>query len=202
MPLGRIRARPNCTVTCGPHPQCRRGPFAQCTRPTALPGRPQPALPATMRHCARHASAHRSGHHSPGARRGTAGGGSTVEEVEQGEVLEHPWRRDHLAGKWVEAAAHRSFLPTGRVEKPGQQRRSPMRWGLRWPAGSYIGVGRKRKLRRKCTQRKRRQVSARGSAHRGGVSDGGGGRTTTMARPDSDMVGFGHGRRHGRDRRV
>jgi hypothetical protein len=27
----------------GPRPQCQHGPFAQCTRPTALPGRPRPA---------------------------------------------------------------------------------------------------------------------------------------------------------------
>jgi hypothetical protein len=36
--------RPSCTVTCGPRPQCRRGPFAQRTQPTALPGRPVRAV--------------------------------------------------------------------------------------------------------------------------------------------------------------
>jgi hypothetical protein len=59
--------------------------------------------------------------------------------------------------KWVEAAADRSFLPTGRVEKPGWWRRSPMRWGLRSPVGSCVGVERERKLRLKCTRRKRWQ---------------------------------------------
>jgi hypothetical protein len=85
-----------------------------------------------------------------------------VAEVGQGEVLEHPRRRGHPPGKWVEAVAHRSFLPTGRVKKPGRQRRSPTRWGLRWPAGSCIGVERKRKLRLKCTRRKRRQGGCSG----------------------------------------
>jgi hypothetical protein len=48
----------------------------------------------------------------------------------------------------------------------------------------------------------------RGSAHRGGVRDGGGGRTTAVARgteawcSDSDVVGFGHERRHGRTERA
>jgi hypothetical protein len=40
---------------------------------------------------------------------------------------------------------------------------------------------------------------ARGSTHRGGVRDGGGGRTAAVARSDSDVVDFGHGRRCGRD---
>jgi hypothetical protein len=35
-------------------------------------------------------------------------------EVEQGKALEHPWRRGHPSGMWVEAVAHWSFLPTGR----------------------------------------------------------------------------------------
>jgi hypothetical protein len=59
-------------------------------------------------------STHRSGHRSPGARRGMAGGGATVAEVEQGKALEHPRRRGHPPGMWVEVVAHRSFLPTGR----------------------------------------------------------------------------------------
>jgi hypothetical protein len=134
--------------------------------------------------CARRASAHRSGHRSPGARRGAAGGGATAAEVEQGEALEHPRRRGHPPGKWLEAAAHRSFLPMGRVEKPGRRRRSPMRWGFWWPVGSCVRVESKRKLRRKCTRRKRRQGGARGSAHRGGVHDVGGGRTTAVALSD------------------
>jgi hypothetical protein len=37
-------------------------------------------------------------------------------ELEQGKVLEHPQRRGHPPGMWVEAVAHRSFLPTGRGE--------------------------------------------------------------------------------------
>jgi hypothetical protein len=163
----------------GPHPQCRCGLFAQRMQPTALLGRPRP-----MRHCVRRASAHRSGHRSPGARRVTVGGGATVAEVEQGEALKHPRRRGHPPGKWVEAAAHRSFLPTGRVEKSGRRGCPPTRWGLWLLAGSSVGVGRKRKLRRKYTRRKRRQGGAQGSAHRGGVRGGGGDRTTAVACSD------------------
>jgi hypothetical protein len=76
-----------------------------------------------------------SGHRSPGARRGAAGGGATVVEVEQGEALKHTRRRGHPPGRWVEAVAHLSFSPTGGVEKPGRRRRSPMRWGLRLDSG-------------------------------------------------------------------
>jgi hypothetical protein len=47
-----------------------------------------------------------------------------------------------------------------------------------------------------------RGVGARGSTHRGGVHDGGGGRTAAVARSDNDVVGFGHGRRRGRDGRA
>jgi hypothetical protein len=63
---------------------------------------------------ARRASAHQSGHRSPGTRRGVAGGGATVAEVEQGEALEHPRlaelasacaARDYAARR---ASAHRS----------------------------------------------------------------------------------------------
>jgi hypothetical protein len=94
-------------------------------------------------------------------------------EVGQGEALEHPRRRGHPLGKWVEAVAHRSFLPTGRVEKPGRRRRSLMRWRLRWPVGSYVGVERERKLRLKWTRRKGGKGCARGSAHRKGWFHGG-----------------------------
>jgi hypothetical protein len=43
-----------------------------------------------------------------------------------------------------------------------------MRWGLRWPTVSCIGVERERKLRLKCTRRKGGKGGARGSAHRKG----------------------------------
>jgi hypothetical protein len=55
-----------------------------------------------------------------------------------------------------------------------------MRWVLWWPAVSCVGVGKRRKLRRK--------GGARGSAHRGGVHDGRGGRTTVVARSDRGTV--------------
>jgi hypothetical protein len=93
----------------------------------------------------------------PGARHGAVAGGATVAEVEQEGALEHPRWRAHPPGKWVEAAAHRSFLPTGRVE-------------------------RERKLRLKCTRRKRRQGGGcsglhspwRGSRRRRRPDSGGG----------------------------
>jgi hypothetical protein len=92
-----------------------------------------PASACAARDCAAlRASAHRSGHRSLGAHRGAAGGGATMAEVEQGEALEHPRWRGHPPGKRVEAAAHRIFLPTGRVEKPRRQRHSPTRWGFQW----------------------------------------------------------------------
>jgi hypothetical protein len=40
-----------------------------------------------------------------------------VAVVGQGWALKHPRWRGHLPGKWVEAAAHLSFLSMGRVEK-------------------------------------------------------------------------------------
>jgi hypothetical protein len=126
-----------------------------------------------------HASAHRSGQRSPGARRGTAGGGATVVEVEQAEALEHPRWRGHPPGKRVEKAAHQSFLTTGRVEKPGRQRRSPMWWVLRWPAGSVEGFA---KVEAAGQWRWHARTEARHS--------------------DSDVVGFGHRRRRGLDGRA
>jgi hypothetical protein len=163
-----------------------------------LSGRPRPARPATVRHCARRASAHRSGHRSPDARRSAAGGGATVAEVEQGEALEHPWRRGHLSGKWVEAAAHRSFLPTGRMEKPGQRRRSPTRsgWGGRGSSGASVprekggnGVlGAPLTVEGFATA----EVTGQRRWH-----------ARTEARcSDSDVVGFRHGRWRGRDGRT
>jgi hypothetical protein len=62
--------------------------------------------------------------------------------------------------------------------KTGRRRRSPMRWLLRTLAVSYVGVGKRRKLRRRYTQRKRWQGGARVSAHHGGGHDGGGGRSS------------------------
>jgi hypothetical protein len=77
-----------------------------------------------------------------------------------------------------EGGSSSELLADGKGGKPGRWRRSPMRWVLRWPAWSCIGVGRKRELRRRCTQRKRRQGGARGSAHCGVGHDGGGGRSS------------------------
>jgi hypothetical protein len=64
-----------------------------------------------------------------------------------------------------------------------------MRWVLRWPVWSCVGVGRKRELRHRCTRRKRWQGGARGSAHRGVGHDGGGGRSFgDGAAPHSELL--------------
>jgi hypothetical protein len=65
------------------------------------------------------ASAHRSGHRSPGAHHGMAGGGATGAKVGRAGALEHPRWRGHPSDKWVKAAAHPSFLPTGGGGKTG-----------------------------------------------------------------------------------
>jgi hypothetical protein len=71
VPLGRIRARPSCTVALGPRSRRWLGPCAQHARPAftalarpvcaarglRLPSRPQPAWPATARRSAAHARA-------------------------------------------------------------------------------------------------------------------------------------------------
>jgi hypothetical protein len=96
MSLGRIRARPSCTVACGPHPQRRLGQCAQCVRPTAC--RASLGLRGLRR-------------------RGADGGGTTVAEVEQKTTLEHPRRRGYPSGMEVDAIAHRSSLSMGRGRK-------------------------------------------------------------------------------------
>jgi hypothetical protein len=110
MPLGQNSAqRPmhsDAWPSLWPRYNGAHGPLAEAAHGMHGP----PAAPARV--------AHRSGHHSPGARHGVAGGGATMAEVGQGWALEHPWWRGHPPGKWVEVAAHPSFLPTGRVEKP------------------------------------------------------------------------------------
>jgi hypothetical protein len=105
-----------------------------------------PASACVARDCtARRASAHRSGHRSPGTHRGAAGGGATMAEVEQRKVLEHPRRRGHPPGMWVEAIAHRSFLPTGKGGKTrlavvfSDEVRAPVAGG--GPASGWRGRG-------------------------------------------------------------
>jgi hypothetical protein len=162
-----------------------------------------PASACAARDCAtRHVSAHQSGHRAPGACHGAAGGGATVAEVEQRKAFEHPRQRGHPPGMLVEAIAHRSFLSTGRVKKLGQRQRSPMRWGAPVTGGSCVGAERERKLGSTIHREKAARGGARGSAHRGGVRDDGGGRTAVVVRSDNDVVSFGHGRRRGRDGRT
>jgi hypothetical protein len=146
-----------------------------------LLGLPRPAWPVTMR-------------------RGAAGGGATIAEVEQRKALEHPQQRGHPSGMWVEAIAHQSFLPTGRGENRidgGVLRRGEGSDGQRW---SCVGVEGGEEARLNSPRRKSGKGGARGSAHREGFHDGGGGRTAAVARSagarrsDGDLVGFRHGR--------
>jgi hypothetical protein len=159
----------------------------------------RPASACTARDCAAlRVIAHRSDHRSPSAHCGAAGGGATVAEVEQGEALEHPRRRGHPPGKRVEAVAHQSFLPTGRVEKSGRRRRSSMRWGLRWPAGSCTSVPREKGGKGVLGA----PLTVEGFTTAGAVGQRRWRARTEALCSDSDMVGFGHGRRHGRDGRA
>jgi hypothetical protein len=166
-----------------------------------------PASACAARDCAvLCASAHRSGHRSPGAHRGVVGGGTTMAEVEQGKALEHPRWRGHSPGMWVEAVAHRSFLPTGRGENRiggGILRRGEGSGG-RWR--SYVGVEGERKLGSTVLEEK----VARGGGARAPLTVEGfvtaeaarqrRWRTRAGARcSDGDVVGFGHGRWHSRD---
>jgi hypothetical protein len=169
-----------------------------CTAHAAhdLPGRPRPVQPTT----ARRASAHRSSHRSPSTHRSAAGGGATVVEVEQRKVLEHPRRRGHLLGKWVEAIAHRGFSSTGRG---GTGSAAMFSDEVRAPAVVLRRGGGGEEARLNNPWRKSgKRGGARGSAHRGGVRDGGGGRTAAVARLDSNVVIFRHGRRRGRHGRA
>jgi hypothetical protein len=47
------------------------------------------------------------------------------------------------------------LLADGKGGKTRRRRRSPMRWVLRWPLVSCVGVGKRWKFRRRCTRRKR-----------------------------------------------
>jgi hypothetical protein len=136
------------------------------------------ALACVARDCAAlRASAHRSGHRSPGARHGAADGGATVAEVEQGEALEHPRRRGHPPGKWVEAAAF--FDEVG----------APVAGGVMHRGGEEEEAQAQVYLEKKAAR------GAQGSAHLGGVRDGGGDQTTVVVRSDK---GTALEQRHGR----
>jgi hypothetical protein len=117
-----------------------------------------------------------------------AGGGATVTEVEQGEALEHPRWRGHPPGKRVEAAAHRSFLPMGRVEKSGMAAAFSDEVGAPVAGGVLRRGGEGEEAQAQVYPEKKRQGGARGSAHRGGVHDGEGGRTMAVARSDRGTV--------------
>jgi hypothetical protein len=64
------------------------------------------------------------------------------------------------------------------------------------------GGGEEARLNNPWRKSGKRGGGARGSAHRGGVRDGGGGRTAAVARLDSNVVIFRHGRRRGRHGRA
>jgi hypothetical protein len=126
----------------------------------------------------------RSGHRSPGARRGAAGGGATLVEVEQTTALEHPRRRGYPPGMGVEAIAHRSSLSTGRERKTGSA--AAFSDEARAPVAGEGPTTERREREVGSTLHRRKSVKrSSGSAHRGQARDGGGGRTATVARSDS-----------------
>jgi hypothetical protein len=123
-------------------------------RPTHSNARPSP----WPRHSCAHGGRWRRYHGGGGARLGA--GASMAEGSPAGQV----------GG----GGSSPELLADGKGGKTRRRRRSPMRWVLRWPVVSCVGVGKRWKFRRRCTRRKRRQGGARGSAHRGGGHDGGG----------------------------
>jgi hypothetical protein len=152
----------------------------------AAHGMPGPSACAAYDCVALRASAHRSGHRSLGA---------TLAEVEQGNALEHPRRRGNPSDMWVEAVAHRSFLPTGRGGKTGSaavfsdDARDPAAGG--GPASGWRGRG---SSAQESQEKKRQGGRCSGSAHRGGFRDGGGGRIVVVA---CSGRGLALGRRRG-----
>jgi hypothetical protein len=132
-----------------------------------------------------------------------------VVEVEQRKALEHPRRRGHPRGMWVEAIAHRSFSSTGRAEKLGRRRRSPTRWGRSSGRWVLCQIGEREQAQ---INNPRRKV-ARGGGLRApltveefATAEAAGqrrwrARTVTRC-SDSNVVGFGHRRRRGRDGRT
>jgi hypothetical protein len=143
------------------------------------------------------ASAHRSGHRSPGTRRGAAGGGATVVEVEQGKALEHPRWRGHLLGMWVEAVAHQSFLPTGRGENwiGGDVLQRGV--GSSGRRRSYVGVEGERKLG--STIPRETRLTVEGFATAKAAEQWWWRARAGARRSDSDLVSFGHRRWHGQN---
>jgi hypothetical protein len=170
-----------------------------------------PWLAGSASACASHdctalrVSAQRSDHRSPGARRGAAVGGATMAEVEQGKALEHPRRRGHPPGMWVEAVAHRSFLP----REGGKTRSAVAAFSdeVRAPAvgGGPTSGWRGRGSSAQQSPEKKQQGGARapltveGFATAEAVGQRRWRARAGARRSDGDVVCFGHGRWCGRD---
>jgi hypothetical protein len=130
-------------------------------------------------------------------------------KVEQGEALEHPRRRGHPPGMWVEAIAHRSFLPTGKAGETGSA--AAFSDELRAPAvgGSPVSGWRGRGSSAQQSTEKKRQGGVLGApltVEEFATTEAAGQRRrrarTEARRSDSDVVGFGHGGQRGQDRRA
>jgi hypothetical protein len=99
-------------------------------------------------------------------------------------ALKHPRRRGYPPGMGVEAIAHRSSLSTGRGRKTGSaaafsdEVRAPV-------AGGSLATGRRERELSSTFHERKATRRGSGSAHRGRARDGGGDRTTTVARSDS-----------------
>jgi hypothetical protein len=118
-----------------------------------------------------------------------------VAEVEQGKALEHPRWRGHPPSMWVEAVAHRSFVPTGRGKTGSAAVAFSDEVTAPMVDGGPASGGGGEEARLNSLWRKSGKGGARGSAHRGGFRDGGGGRTAAVARSGR---GTTLGRRRGR----
>jgi hypothetical protein len=139
---------------------------------------------------ARRASARRSGHRSPGVRRGAAGGGATVVEVEQATALKHPRRRGYPPGMGVEAIAHRSSLSTGRGRKTRSAEAFFDEVRASVAGGGPVMGRRERELSSMFHGRKAARRGS-GSAHRGRARDGGAlGQRRLASDTDDDAVGM------------
>jgi hypothetical protein len=170
MPLGRIHARPSCTVAHGPRPQRRLGPCAQRTRPTACRAGLGLRGPR-WRGAARVRTPERSPLSGRSSRRGWLWcyhGGGGAKDSARAPTAERP-PAGHVGG----GDSSPELLVDGKGGKTGTAAAFSDEVGAPVAGGYCVRVERERKLRLKRTRRKGGKGGARGSAHRGGVRGGG-----------------------------
>jgi hypothetical protein len=111
-------------------------------------------------------------------------------EVRRGGVLKHPWWRGHPPDKWVKAAAHSSFLPTGRGRKIGTAMAFSDEVGALVASGVLRQGGKEEGAQAQLyPEKKAAKGGAWGSAHRGVGHDSGGGRSSgNRAAPSGELM--------------